>query len=40
MEKHGILYRRDKQMEKETLKDKIKRIIPFRRIQRITGGRS
>lgn len=37
MEKHGILYRRDKQMEKETLKNKIKRIIPFRRIQRITG---
>lgn len=24
-------------MEKETLKNKIKRIIPFRRIQRITG---
>lgn len=40
MEKHGILYRRNKQMEKETLKNKIKRIIPFRRIQRITGGRS
>ena len=27
-------------MEKETLKNKIKRIIPFTRIQRITGGRS
>ena len=24
-------------MEKETLKNKIKRIIPFRRIKRITG---